>query len=164
MINDIKTIIPHKLQPGDEIRVVAPARSLSLINKETRDIAVDNFNKLGLKVTFSDNCEESDQFLSSSVESRVKDLHDAFLDKKNVKGIFTVIGGYNCNQILDELDFNMIKENPKVLCGYSDITALGNAIFAKKTGLITYSGPHYSTLGMKKKGLDYTMDYFKKNV
>ncbi len=159
MINDIKTIIPHKLQPGDEIRVVAPARSLSLINKETRDIAVDNFNKLGLKVTFSDNCEESDQFLSSSVESRVKDLHDAFLDK-NVKGIFTVIGGYNCNQILDELDFNMIKENPKVLCGYSDITALGNAIFAK-TGLITYSGPHYSTLGMKK-GLDYTMDYFKK--
>ncbi len=86
MINDIKTIIPHKLQPGDEIRVVAPARSLSLINKETRDIAVDNFNKLGLKVTFSDNCEESDQFLSSSVESRVKDLHDAFLDK-NVKGI-----------------------------------------------------------------------------
>ena len=53
-----------------------------------------------------------------------------------------------------------IKSNPKILFGYSDITALQNAFYAK-TGLVTYSGPHYSTFGMKK-GFDYTMNYFKK--
>lgn len=159
MINNIYTVFPNKLKPGDEIRVVAPAISLSMIGDETRRIAIDNFNKLGLKVTYSKHCEESDQFVSSSIESRISDLHNAFSDE-NVKGIFTVIGGHNCNQLLDELDYELIKANPKILCGYSDITALGNAIFSK-TGLVTYSGPHYSTLGMKK-GLEYTLDYFKK--
>lgn len=159
MIKDTSTIYPSKLKPGDEIRVIAPARSLSMIGEETRQIAIDNFNKMGLKVTYSKNCEESDEFVSSSVESRVSDLHAAFLDQ-NVKGIFTVIGGYNCNQILDDLDYEVIRNNPKILCGYSDITALGNAIFAR-TGLVTYSGPHFSTLGMKK-GLEYTLEYFKK--
>ena len=94
MNKDMNAIFASKLQPGDEIRVIAPARSLSMIGDETRQIAVDNFNKLGLKVTYSKHCEESDQFISSSIESRVSDLHEAFLDEK-VKGVFTVIGGYN---------------------------------------------------------------------
>ncbi len=153
------TIYPEKLKSGDEIRVVASSRSLSLISEETRKIAIDNFNRMGLKVTFSEHCEETNQFVSSSVESRVSDLHEAFSDP-NVKGIFTVIGGHNVNQILDTLDYTLIRKNPKVICGYSDITALCNAIYAR-TGLVTYSGPHFSTLGMKK-GLEYTLEYFKK--
>lgn len=152
-------MIPSKLKAGDEIRVIAPARSLNIINKETRDIATKCLNEMGIKVTFSKNCEEIDEFCSSSIESRIEDLHDAFLDN-NVKGILTVIGGYNCNQILDYIDYDTIKNNPKILCGYSDITALSNAIY-KVTGLVTYSGPHYSTFGMKK-GIEYTVDYFKK--
>jgi muramoyltetrapeptide carboxypeptidase LdcA involved in peptidoglycan recycling len=62
--------------------------------------------------------------------------------------------------LLKYLDYNLIKQNPKILVGYSDITALANAIYAK-TNLVTYSGPHFSTFGMEK-GLDYTMDYFQK--
>jgi muramoyltetrapeptide carboxypeptidase LdcA involved in peptidoglycan recycling len=54
----------------------------------------------------------------------------------------------------------LIKNNPKIFCGYSDITALSNAIYTK-TGLITYSGPHFTTFGMLK-GLDYTVEYFKR--
>jgi muramoyltetrapeptide carboxypeptidase LdcA involved in peptidoglycan recycling len=61
---------------------------------------------------------------------------------------------------LKYLDYSLIRNNPKILCGYSDITALSNAIYAK-TGLVTYSGPHFSTFGMKK-GLEYTKEYFKK--
>jgi len=154
-----QTIVPEKLKAGDEIRVIAPARSLSLISAEVRQIAIDNFESMGLKVTYSKNCEESDAFISSSIDSRIEDLHEAFRDK-NVKGIFTVIGGYNSNQLLDSIDFELIKSNPKILCGYSDITILSNAIYAK-TGLITYSGPHFSTLGMKK-GLEYTLEYMNK--
>ena len=152
-------MIANKLKSGDEIRVIAPARSLGIIDESTRNIASKCLEKMGLKVTFSKNCEEIDEFSSSSIQSRVDDLHEAFLDD-NVKGILTVIGGYNSNQLLDHIDYDIIKNNPKIICGYSDITILSNAIY-NMTGLVTYSGPHYSTFGMKK-GIEYTVDYFKK--
>lgn len=152
-------IIPAKLRIGDQIRVVAPARSLSLITSATREIATETLQKMGLKVTFSRNCEASDQFLSASIAERVADLHEAFLDPA-VKGVLTVIGGYNSNQLLRELDYDLIKTHPKILCGYSDITALANAIY-QQTGLVTYSGPHYSTFGMQQ-GSEYTIEYFQK--
>ncbi|WFD08828.1 S66 family peptidase [Tepidibacter hydrothermalis] len=152
-------MITNKLKAGDEIRVIAPARSLGIIDESTRNIANKCLEKMGLKVTFSKNCEEIDEFSSSSIQSRVDDLHEAFLDD-NVKGILTVIGGFNSNQLLDYIDYDIIKNNPKIICGYSDITILSNTIY-KMTDLVTYSGPHYSTFGMEK-GIEYTMDYFKK--
>lgn len=152
-------MFPPKLKRGDEIRVVSPSRSMTLISKENRQIAQKRFNELGLKVSISRNVEEVDEFNSSTIKSRVSDLHDAFADK-NIKAIFTTIGGSNSNQLLKYLDYDLIRKNPKILCGYSDITALNNAIL-KKVGLVTYSGPHYSTLGMVK-GLDYTLEYIKK--
>ena len=157
----MQKVFPHRLAPGDEVRVIAPARSLAIISKEARDIANARLVELGLRVSFGKHVEESDLFLSSSIESRLEDLHDAFRDK-NVKAILTVIGGYNSNQLLDGIDWELIRNNPKILCGYSDITVLCNAIFAK-TGLVTYAGPHYSTLG-EKQLLDYTVEYFKKSL
>jgi len=152
-------IIPNKLKKGDEIRVIAPARSLALISEEVKKEATTKLKEQGYKVTFSKNCEEKNILRSSSIESRVEDIHDAFRDK-NVKAIFTVIGGFSSNQLLKHLDYNLIRKNPKIICGYSDITALNNAIFSK-TGLVTYIGPHFSTWGMKK-GFDYILDYFNK--
>ena len=152
-------IIPEKLKQGDEIRVIAPARSLSLLSEENINSAIKNLETEGFKVTFSKNCKESDIFMSSSIQSRVDDLHEAFSDK-NVKAILTVIGGFNSNQLLKYLDYELIKNNPKILCGYSDITALANAI-TTKTGLITYSGPHFSTFALEN-GADYNKEYFKK--
>lgn len=154
-------MFPDKLAPGDEIRVIAPATSFQIVSSTVRQIARDKLAGLGLKVTFGKHCEESNEFNSSSVVSRIADLHAAFADP-NVKGILTAIGGYNSNQLLDYIDYDLIKANPKVLCGYSDITALGTAIFSK-TGLVTYSGPHFSTFGMQK-GLEYTTEYFIKCV
>ena len=124
-----------------------------------RKIANDRFSDLGLKLNFGKHLEEKDEFVSSSVKSRIEDLHDAFRDQ-NVKAIITVIGGFNSNQLLKYLDWNLIKNNPKIFCGYSDITALNNAIFAN-TGLISYSGPHYSTFGQELY-FDYTLEYFRK--
>jgi muramoyltetrapeptide carboxypeptidase LdcA involved in peptidoglycan recycling len=152
-------MIPQKLKAGDEIRVIAPSLSLGLIPQAIRDGATKKLEELGFKITFSQNAEEKDEFVSSSIASRVADLHEAFADK-NVKGILTVIGGFNVNQILSYLDYDLIKNNPKVLCGYSDITALSNAIY-HKTGLVTYSGPHYSTFGMQK-GVEHIAEYFQK--
>jgi muramoyltetrapeptide carboxypeptidase LdcA involved in peptidoglycan recycling len=154
-------MIPKKLNIDDEIRIIAPARSLSIITQESIELATKQLEELGFKVTFGKHVKERDDFDSSSIESRIEDIHKAFTDK-NVKAIITVIGGFNCNQLLKYLDYNLIKKNPKILCGYSDITSLQNAIY-KKTGLVSYSGPHYSTFGMKK-GFEYCEDYFKKCV
>jgi len=152
-----KIITPSKLKPGDEIRVIAPSRSLSIISYSVRENAAKRLEASGYKVTFGKNVEECDQFKSSSIKSRVEDLHEAFLDT-NVKAIFTAIGGFNSNQLLDSLDYELIKNNPKILVGFSDVTALCNAILTK-SGLITYYGPHFSTWGMVK-GFEYTQSYF----
>lgn len=154
-------MIPPKLKKGDSVMVITPSRSLAMpwLNKELKQIAIQRFKDLGLKISFSDHVNEIDEFNSSSIESRVSDLHKAFADK-SIKLIITVIGGFNSNQLLRYLDYGLIKKNPKILCGYSDITALANAIYAK-TGLVTYSGPHFFSFG-DKKGFDYTLEYFKK--
>lgn len=141
--------------------VVAPSDSLANISEETRLIADERFKEMGLELAFAKNINEIDEFDSSSIESRVADLHQAFADK-SVKGIFAAFGGFNCNQLLRYLDWDLIKNNPKVFIGYSDTTALQNAIYAK-TGLVTYSGPSYSAFG-EKLNFDYTLEYFKKCV
>ena len=152
-------ITPEKLQKWDEIRIIAPSRSLSLLHEETIRLAKENLEQQWFEISFSKNCKEVDMFFSSSIESRVEDIHEAFKDK-NVKAILTVIGGFNVNQILEYIDYDLIKNNPKILCWYSDITALANAITAK-TGLVTYSGLHFSTWAMKKE-FEYNLEYFKK--
>lgn len=153
-------MIPEKLKAGDEVRIIAPSRSMVILGEDCKKIATQKLEALGLKVTFGKYVMEADSdYLCTSVEHRAEDLNEAFRDK-NVKAILTVIGGFNSNQILDFIDYEAIKQNPKIFCGFSDITALSNAIHAK-TGLVTYSGPHYSSFGMLK-GFEYELEYFKK--
>ena len=155
----MKPIFPNKLKSGDKIMVVAPSDSLALISDELKQIATERFANLGLEVSFAKNVMELDEFDSSNIQSRVEDLHEAFSDK-SVRGIFTAFGGYNSNQLLRYLDWDLIQNNPKVFIGFSDTTALQNAIFAK-TGLVTYSGPSYARFGQKLY-FEYTLEYFKK--
>ena len=157
----MEKIIPSKLKKGDEIRIIAPSRSMKILKEDVINIAKSRLEELGFKITFGKNVMKSlnDDFKCASIEDRVEDLHEAFRDK-NVKAIITAIGGYNVNQLLDYIDYNLIKENPKIICGFSDITALVNAIH-KKTGLVTYLGVQFFSLGMKY-GLDYSIEYFKK--
>jgi muramoyltetrapeptide carboxypeptidase len=150
--------IPPKLSPGSHVRVIAPARSLAIISAEVRAEADRKLAALGLRVSFGEHVEACDDFSSSPVADRLADLHAAFCDPE-VDGILTVLGGFNSNQLLTGIDYDAIATNPKVLCGFSDITALAGAIFAR-TGLVTYSGPHYSTFGMKR-GFDYTAAGFR---
>ncbi len=154
-------MIAEKLKPGDEVRVIAPSRSMAMLGDDCKEIATKRLEDLGLKVTFGKHVLESDpDYIATDAKSRAEDLNEAFADK-NVKAILTVIGGFNSNQIIRYIDFENIKNNPKIFCGFSDITVLSNSIYAK-TGLVTYSGPHYSSFGMKKGFMEYEMEYFKK--
>ena len=150
-------MIPAKLRPNDEVRVVSPSSELGFVSGELRGIAAERLRGLGLWCSFGGAGEVLDRFESSPIKDRVSELHAAFADPE-ISGMLTVIGGYNSNQLLGHLDYDLIRENPKVLCGYSNITALATAIHAR-TGLVTYYGPHFSTFAMQR-GIQYTLDYF----
>jgi muramoyltetrapeptide carboxypeptidase LdcA involved in peptidoglycan recycling len=138
--------------------VVAPARSRSFVAEHDHSDIIDaRFAAMGLRLTFGDHVDERDDFDSSPVTSRVADLHAAFAGP-DVACILTVIGGFNSNQLLPHLNWDLIAANPKIFCGYSDITALQNAILAR-TGLVTYSGPHWSSFGMRDH-FEQTLDWF----
>lgn len=153
-------MFPHGLKKGDIVRIIAPSKSLSILEQKTIHIAEERLRGLGLTVTYGKNVWNKRQFYDSgTVDERIEDIHDAF-SNKSIKAILSVVGGYNSNQLLTKLDYSLIKNNPKIFCGLSDITALQNAIYAK-TGLVTFSGPHFSNFGMLK-GFEYTQKYFEK--
>jgi muramoyltetrapeptide carboxypeptidase LdcA involved in peptidoglycan recycling len=151
-------LIPPKLKEGDEIRVISPATSLKIISDDVINYSKNKLTGMGYGVSFSGHSNERDEFDSMPVSSRLDELHEAFSDK-NVKCILTSLGGYNSNELLSGIDFDLIKRNPKIFSGFSDIAVLLNAIYGK-TGLMTYHGPFFSTFGMHK-GLDYTLEYFR---
>lgn len=151
--------IPSKLKAGNQIRVIAPALSLSTVDAESIRAAETCFKSWDLEVTFGRNARTTDPLDSSSIEARISDLHEAFADP-SVHAIIAANGGHNSNQLLKAIDYSLIEANPKIFCGYSDITALQNAIFAR-TGLITYSGPNFCDFA-PSAGPDYTLDHFEK--
>ena len=151
----MQRIVPQPLRPGDEVRVVTPSTGIRIIGADSRGIAAERFAEMGLKVSFGANTvdENFDEMGTSSIEKRAADINAAFADPR-VKAVFTIIGGFNSNQLLPFLDYELIGKNPKIICGFSDITALLNGIYAK-TGLVTFLGPHYSSFGMRH-GFDYS--------
>jgi muramoyltetrapeptide carboxypeptidase LdcA involved in peptidoglycan recycling len=147
-VTTLASTFPPRLRAGDTVRVVALARSRAMVAEHDHSAVIEaRFAGLGLRLTYGDHVDERDDFDSSSIASRVADLQAAFADP-DVAAILTVIGGFNSNELLPYLDWDLIAANPKVLCGFSDITALQNAILAR-TGLVTYSGPHWSSFGMR---------------
>ena len=106
-------IVPEKLKKGDEVRVIAPSQSMRILGKDCIEIAKKRLEDMELKVTFGKNVMNSmsDNYNCASIEDRIEDLHEAFRDT-NVKAIMTAIGGFNSNQLLDYIDYELIKENP----------------------------------------------------
>lgn len=150
-------IKPKALKKGDLIGIVTPASPPSSIEKIYK--GAEYFEKLGYRVTFGKNIEKVYGYLAGTDQERADDINLMFADK-NVKAIVAVRGGYGTPRILPLLNYTIIKKNPKILVGYSDLTALQLAIF-KKTGLITFSGP-MSGVEMYK-GIDpYTEEHFWK--
>ncbi len=135
----MQIIKPKKLQKGDTVAIVSPSGAVPEELKGQFDNGIKFLKSLGLKVKISKNALGRYYYSSGTAEERLKDIHEAFSDK-SVKAIIMSIGGSTANNLLDRLDFNLIKKNPKIFMGISDGTTLLNPIFSK-TGLITYHGP-----------------------
>ena len=152
-------MLPEKINAGDEIRVIAPARSASDIDEAVLARAQTALESLGLKVSFSQYAFSRSQRGCPTDAEKVEDLHAAFLDP-NVKGILAAIGGFNSNQLLERINWDIIRANPKIFAGFSDITVLNHAILAK-TGLATFATPNFYCFGLPPKA-DYSLEYFRR--
>lgn len=153
-------MIPPKLKPGDEIRVIAPAESFfPQFKKEMRARGIKKLEDLGLKVSFGKYVDERDSFDTASVNHRLEDLHNAVKDP-HVRAIMAANGGSAANQLLKHIDYPLLEEHPKVFCGLSDITELTSAIYAK-TSIVTYYGPHFTMVGATRL-IDHSIEKMKK--
>ena len=137
-------IFPEKLQKGDTIGVVAPSNPIIGENIQEIEKAKEIIEKLGFKVKYSKNLFSNTNGYSSTAKEKAQDINDMFADK-DVKMIWCAKGGENSNSTFEYLDYNLIKENPKIICGYSDITSITNMI-TEKTELITFSGTNFKTI------------------
>lgn len=144
-----KIIKPKRLKTGDTVGLIAPA---GYADDAEFQRAVQNLESLGFKVKLGKNVRKRYLYLGGTDKERVDDIHWAFGDS-DVKAVWTLRGGYGITRLLPILDFNLIKKNPKIVIGYSDITALLNAIH-QNTGLVTFHGP-----GGSSNYSDYTKNH-----
>lgn len=130
-------IKPKHLKKGDVIGLISPSSSPD--NLEKIEKGVKYLEGLGYRVILGKNVGKYRGYLAGTDEERLEDLH-AMFSNKNVKVIIAIRGGNGATRLLDKINYGLIKRNPKIFVGYSDITALQLAIF-HKTGLVTFSGP-----------------------
>jgi muramoyltetrapeptide carboxypeptidase len=155
-----KLIKPPHLKKGDKVGIVSPSSTIAYFPRRFSR-GVEELKSLGLKVTIGKNAKKAFGHNAGTPEERADDINKMFLDK-TIKAIICSTGGFNANAVLPLLDYDMIEKNPKIFCGYSDITALNIAIM-KKTGLVTFNGPTLlPTFGEYGGLVDFTSKFFKK--
>ncbi|MBN1045961.1 MULTISPECIES: LD-carboxypeptidase [unclassified Clostridium] len=149
---------PKPLKKGDKIALVGLS---SPTTEERLELSIKAMHDFGFEVVVGESCKSHYGYLAGSDEIRADDMNKMFCDK-SISGIFAIRGGYGATRILDKLNYNMIKKNPKVFSGYSDVTAIHNVINAR-CDFITFHAPMPAT--EMYKGLDkYTEYYFKKSI
>jgi muramoyltetrapeptide carboxypeptidase len=127
---------PARLQKGDTVGVIAPA---SPSNQENLELGTQFLKELGLNVKIGKSVYNIYGYLAGSDQERLDDLHAMFRDPE-VKAIICARGGYGTGRIAADINYELIKNNPKIFWGYSDITFLHTAI-RQETGLVTFHGP-----------------------
>lgn len=148
---------PKRLNPGDKIGVVSPSSPLE--NKSDLIRATEKLEKMGYQVVIGKNVDRQRGLVSASEAERVEDLHDMF-SRADVDAIFVTQGGYGSAQLIDQLDFDLIRRNPKIFIGFSDITSLHLAI-NKFSNLITFHGPGFGRFNDEEL-TDYTFEQMMK--
>ena len=129
-------IKPRRLQPGDLVGIIAPGGHTS---EASLAKAVANIESLGLRVRLGDNVNYVYGNYGGTVAQRLEDLHAMFLDP-GIKAVWAIRGGSGCISLLEHIDYRLIRAHPKILIGYSDITALHLALL-RQAGLVTFHGP-----------------------
>ena len=151
--NAAETLIKaHALKPGDTVGLITPATYVS--DPDRIALAERTMRFFNLKMQMGRNVRKRTGYVGGTPEERLADLHDMFRNP-DIKAVFCIRGGYGSAHLLDAIDYDLIRRNPKIFLGYSDITSLHLAIH-KKTGLVTFHGPV-----VLSRFTGYTQKYFK---
>ena len=137
-------MIPNKIKPGDTIGVIAPANVILEDDETYIQKSSQLFEELGYKIKFGTYVRTNSLGYGATAKQKAEDINSMFADKE-VKAIICVKGGEDSNTTFDYIDYAIIQKNPKILCGFSDITSILNAIYAK-TGLVTFHGATFKSL------------------
>src|SRR5579872_3205563 len=132
-----KLLRPRALRPGDTVGLITPSSYVS--DPDRLALAERTVRYFDLVPKFGKNVRKHAGYLGGSIDERLDDLHSMFADP-SVAAIFALRGGYGSAQLLDRIDYALLRKNPKIFLGYSDITALHLAI-QKRAGLVTFHGP-----------------------
>ena len=133
---DKQIIKPPKLKEGDKLGLITPGSYISIEEKEK---SIENLKELGFEVEHTNRLMLMNGYFAGNDKQRANDINEMF-EREDIKGIVCARGGYGCVRTLPHIDYDIIRENPKVLIGYSDVTALLYGIY-NKTGLINFHGP-----------------------
>lgn len=144
---------PHVLHEGDTVGLITPSTYVS--DPDTLIAAERTIAYFKLKPAWGRNVKKKLAYLGGTVQERLDDLHEMFRNPE-VKAVFALRGGYGSGQMLDRIDYDLLRSHPKIFIGYSDITALHLAIH-QKTGLVTFHGPV-----VLSRFTDYTQDHYRK--
>jgi len=159
----MELIKPRKLKKGDTIAIISPSAGLAAIFPHRLDNAIKFLKSRGFKIKEFSTTRKINGWESAPAKERAEDIMDAFTDSE-INAIICTIGGEVANQTLKYLDFEKIRQNPKIFCGYSDISVLHYALYTK-SNLMTYYGPCALTqFGEYPEPLKYTLDYFFRAV
>lgn len=155
----LKMIKPPALKKGDVIGVVSPASPSETKSEITR--AAETLEAMGYKVLIGKNVNKRKGFVAASEEERAEDINYMFRND-DVDAVFVTQGGYGSAQLVDKVDYEAIRKNPKIFTGFSDITSLHLAI-NKHAGIVTFHGPGMARFNSEDL-TDYTREQFFKAV
>jgi len=157
-------MIPRRLQRNSRVALISPSYPGAALYPHRVDRAVNRLKQqYGLRVQIGNYAYRRNYYTAGSINERLEDLHVTFCDPK-IDGIITMIGGNHCNQLIPHIDYELIRDNPKVFLGYSDITVLHLAIWSK-VGLTTFYGPAVlPEFGEYPKPFDYTERHFSRVI
>jgi muramoyltetrapeptide carboxypeptidase len=133
------TIKPSKLHEGDSVGVFSPSWPVTSEVRPQFDKGIESLQTLGLKVRIAEHTLGHYHYSSGTRAERLEDLHNLWRDPE-VRMVLMAQGGSTAIQLLDGIDYEMLREDPKIFAGISDGTTLLNAVYAK-TGMVTYHGP-----------------------
>ena len=147
----IERLRPPALRPGDTVAIIAPA---SNIKNEALQAGCAALRRLGYNPVYDESILEQDIYFAGSAERRLRELH-AMFRRDDVRAIVCARGGYGANYLVDNIDLDLIRGNPKIFVGYSDITSL-LTLFCDEAGLTVFHGPMAAKDFTETNGVDAT--------
>ncbi|OFZ53421.1 MAG: hypothetical protein A2428_10140 [Bdellovibrionales bacterium RIFOXYC1_FULL_54_43] len=154
----MKILKPKALRRGDTLGIVACSTPIQVSNESTIERCYSYFREKGFKIAEAPNCRKTFGHTAGTIKERVAALHQFFRDNK-IDGILSYWGGFQSHQLLEYIDYDLIRKNPKPFIGFSDTTALNIALYSQ-AGLINFSGPAGITFG-KPTVPSFTWQHFE---